>query len=86
MPSAGEDRVERLGESGIAVSEQKLDRGGPVAEVHHQIASDLSGPCTGRMRAHSRQVRPAGAMLNRDQGIDPGEEHGVHVPVMRSCA
>ena len=60
----GEDRVERGGEPGVSVSEQKLHGGGAVGEVHHQVAGSLGGPRTGRVRAHPDQRHPTGAMLD----------------------
>jgi hypothetical protein len=72
-------RDERPGEPRVTVSEQERDRGGALAEVHQQGAGGLSSPRTGRMRAHPDQICPAGAMRDGDQGVDPGEEHGVHV-------
>jgi hypothetical protein len=83
---SSEDPVERPGEPGIAVSEQKLDRGGPVAEVHHQVADDWSGPRPARMRGHSPQMRPARAMLDRNQGVDPGAERNTVSTCTKSMA
>jgi hypothetical protein len=82
----GEDHVERPGEPRIPVSEQEVDGGDTIAEVHQQVPSGLSGPGTGRVRRHPDQMCPAGTVLDRDQRVDPPEEHGVHVHVMRSCA
>ena len=42
-------------------------------EIHQQVAGGLSGPRTGRMRRHSDQMCPAGAMFDRDQCVDPFE-------------
>jgi hypothetical protein len=49
-----------------------------VVEVHQQGAGGLSGPRTGRVCGHSDQMCPAGAMLDRDQHVDPSEHHGVY--------
>jgi hypothetical protein len=86
MSSAGEDCVERPGEPGVSVPEQKFYGADAVGEVHHEVAGGLGGPRPGRMRAHPDQMYPAGAMLDRDQDVDPPEQDGVHVHVMRSCA
>jgi hypothetical protein len=75
----GEDRVECPGEPGIPVAEQELHGGDTVAKVHHQVASGLSGPGLGGMGADPDQMGPAGTVLDGDQGVDPGEKHGVHV-------
>jgi hypothetical protein len=32
------------------------------------------------MRAHPDQMCPAGAMLDRDQRVNPSEQHGIYVP------
>ena len=75
----GEDRVERPGESGVSASEQQRDGGGAVGEVHEQVAGGLGGPRPGRARGHIEQVCAAGTVLNRDQGVDPSQHHGIHV-------
>jgi hypothetical protein len=75
----GEDGIECLGVPGVAVAEQERDRGELVAEVHHEVAGGLSGPCAGGMRGYAEQVCPAGIVLDRDQRIESSEQHGVHV-------
>jgi len=80
----GEDRIERRGESGVSVSEQERQGAGTVGEIHQQVAGGLGGPCTGRMGTHPGQRRPAGAMLDRDQRVDPLEKHGIDVHKVHS--
>src|SRR5438270_415165 len=75
----GEDRIKGCGESGVPVSEQQLDRGDAVGEIHQEAAGGLGGPRTGWMCAHPNQMCPAGAMLDCDQRVDPSEQHGVYV-------
>jgi hypothetical protein len=75
----GEDRIERPGEPRIPVSEQKVNGGNTITEVHQQIPSGLGGPRTGRVRRHPGQMYPAGTVLDRDQRVNPPKEHGVHV-------
>jgi hypothetical protein len=75
----GEDRIEGCGEPGIPISEQQLDRGGAVGEIHQEVAGGLGGPRPGRMCGHPDQMCPAGAMLDRDQRVNPSEQHGVDV-------
>jgi hypothetical protein len=82
----GEDRVECPGKPRIPVSEQEVDGGDTIAVVHQQVPGSLGGPCTGGVRRHTGQMCPAGTVLDCDQRVDPGEKHGVHVQVMRSCA
>lgn len=69
----GEDRIEGCGEPTVPVPEQDRDRAGAVGEIHQQVAGGLSGPRTGRMRRHSDQMCPAGAMFDRDQCVDSFE-------------
>jgi hypothetical protein len=73
----GEDGIERRGEPGVAVLEQERDRG-EVAEVHHEVAGGVSGPCVGGMRRYAEQMRPAGIVLDRDQRRESSEQHSVH--------
>ena len=82
----GEDLVERAGEPGVTVSEEKDDGGDTVIEVHHEVPSGLGGPRPRWMRRHPGQMCPARAMLDGDQRVDSPEQHGVHMQVMRSCA
>ena len=72
----GEDRVERGGEPGVSIPEQDLHAGSGVGEVPQQGAGCLGGPRPGRMRGHAEQMSPAGAVLDRDQRVDPPENHG----------
>jgi hypothetical protein len=75
----GEDRIESSGKPGVPIPEQEPQAEGSVAEAHQQVASGLGGPRTARVRAHSDQKRSAGAMLDRDQRVDPPEQHGYPV-------
>jgi len=75
----GEDGVERLAESGVAVPEDELDGGEAVGEVHQQVAGGLGCPCSGRVRADPEQMCSAGTVLDRDQDVDPSERDGVYV-------
>jgi len=43
-----------------------------------QVAGSLGSPRPGRVRGHADQVCPAGAMLDRDQDVDPPEHDGVN--------
>jgi hypothetical protein len=72
----GEDRIECPGEARVSVSKQKRHGGGAVGE---QVAGGLGGPRAGRVRGHAEQMGPAGAVLDRDQRIEPSEKYGVHV-------
>lgn len=73
----GEDCVEPPGEPGVVISEQECDAGGAVGEVHRNVAGGWSDPCPGWVRGHAEQMCPAGAVLHRDQRIDPPEQHRV---------
>jgi len=75
---SGEDRIERPAEPGVLVPEQEREGGGVIGKVHQQSAGGLGGPRTGRVRGHAEQVCLAGAVLDRDQRVDPPENHGVH--------
>jgi hypothetical protein len=75
----GEDRVECLGEPAVSVSEQERYACGAVGDVPQQIPGGLGGPCTGRVRGHSCQRCPATTVLDRDQGVDSSQHHGVYV-------
>jgi hypothetical protein len=37
----GEDRVERRGEFRVAVTDEKPELAGPIAEAHHQVACGI---------------------------------------------
>jgi hypothetical protein len=80
----GEDRVERSGEPGIPISEQELHGGDRVAEIRHQVASSLSGPRTGRMRRDPGQMCPARTVFDRDQRVEPPEEHDIYMHEVHS--
>ena len=43
-----------------------------------QGAGGLSGPRPARVRGHAEQRGPAGAVLDRDQRVNPLQHHGVH--------
>jgi hypothetical protein len=45
----GEDRINGCGEPGVPVSEQRLDRGDAVGEIHQEVAGGLGGSRPGRM-------------------------------------
>jgi hypothetical protein len=75
----GEDRVECPGKPRIPVSEQEVNGGDTIAEVHQQVPGSLGGPCTSRVRRHPDQMSPAGTVLDCDQRVDPGDKHGAHV-------
>jgi hypothetical protein len=81
----GEDRVECPGEAKVSVSKQERHGGGAVGEVHEQVADGLGGPRAGRVRVHAEQRGPAGAVLDRDQRVEPSEKYGVPVQIMCSC-
>ena len=66
-----EDRIKGCGEPGVPVSEQQFDRGDAVGEIHQEVVGGLGGSRPGRMRAHPNQMCPAGAMLDRDQRVNP---------------
>jgi hypothetical protein len=43
-----------------------------LAEVHHQVAGLLDGPCPGRMQGDSEDADAPGGVLNHGQDICPG--------------
>jgi hypothetical protein len=51
-----EHRVERWGEFGVPVADEKPEFGGPVARVHQKIAGGLCGPGRSRMLGHTEDV------------------------------
>ena len=86
-PGAGEGGVERGRELAGAVADEKPERGGPVVEVHEQVAGLLGGPSSGGVAGRPEDVDVAGADLEGEEHVDPfqgdravdvEEVHGQH--------
>jgi hypothetical protein len=75
---AGEQGVESAAELGVSVPDQEPNAGGPVGQVHHQVASLLGNPLAGGVGRDAQQMNPPGGELDREQYIQPGEQQRVH--------
>jgi len=51
----------------------------PLVEAEGEVAGLLHGPLAGRVRGHTAEVHPAGAVLDEHQDIQSLAQHGVHV-------
>jgi hypothetical protein len=79
MSSAAKTASNALVNRESRVPEQTRQGGDSLSEVPQQIAGGLGGPCPARRGAHPEQMRPAGAMLDRDQNLDPLEDDGLYL-------
>jgi hypothetical protein len=61
------------------IPDQELDRSRQLAQVHQEVTRCLGRPHAVGVRGDAGQVRPAGAVLNDDQGVEAPEGHGVNV-------
>jgi hypothetical protein len=68
---AGEHGIKDVGELGIPVPDQELQRCHALAEVHQQIPRLLSHPGSARARRDSQKMHAAGGMLHEKQHIQP---------------
>ena len=66
---AGQDRVKGAGELPGPVADQEPEVGGPVAEVHQEIADLLGGPRPIRVCGDPEDVHVAGAGLDHEQAV-----------------
>ena len=62
---AGEDRVEGGGELAVPIADHEPEPGGATAEVHEQVAGQLSDPGPRRMGDDPGDVHAAAAVLRR---------------------
>ena len=62
-----------------AVTDHESDVLEPLAEGEGEVAGLLHRPLAGGMCGHPAEVHPAGAVLNKNQDVQPVQQHGVHV-------
>src|SRR6266487_451584 len=75
----GEHRVERSGELRVAIADQELERAGPLAEVHDQVACLLRDPRACRMAGNAEDVDASGVELDHEEHMQPSEQDSVDV-------
>ncbi|MEE4589159.1 hypothetical protein V2K49_40065 [Streptomyces sp. DSM 41602] len=67
---AGEDGVERGGKFAVPVTDEEPEAPSPVAEVHEQIAGELSDPCAGRVGGDAQDVNAPGGSLHDEEDVE----------------
>jgi hypothetical protein len=72
-----EDRVERGGELGVPVVEQKSQVIGAFVEGHQQVAGLLGDPGTGGVGGAAGDVDLPGSQFQEEQYVQSLEEHGI---------
>ncbi|MER6145881.1 hypothetical protein ABT174_38715 [Streptomyces sparsogenes] len=76
---AGEDGVERGGELAVPVTDEEPEAPSAVAEVHEQIARELSDPCAGGTGCDAQDMDAPGGDLHDEEDIETLEEDGLHM-------
>jgi hypothetical protein len=72
----GEHAVERRGELRVAVTDQEPDRGGPLAQIHQQIACLLRDPRPAGMTGNAEDVHAPGADFHHEELIRTADAAG----------
>ena len=75
----GEDGVERCGELAVSVTDEEPEAPSPVAEVHEQVAGELSDPCAGWVGGDTQDMDASGLDLHDEEDVEAFEEDGLHV-------
>jgi hypothetical protein len=68
-PGVGEDPVEQGRELRVPVTDQILDPGACLVQVHHEIPGDLAHPGSCRVRGGAEDTDPAGGVLDHGQDV-----------------
>jgi hypothetical protein len=74
-----DDGVECGGEVRSPVADQERKVSELLIEADGEVAGLLHGPLAGRVRGHTAEVHPAGAVLDEHQDVEALQQHGVHV-------
>jgi len=64
----GEHGIETSDELGVAIPDQQTQSIDTIAKVHEQIVGLLGHPRAGRVGRHAREMHPAGAEPDEEQG------------------
>jgi hypothetical protein len=75
---ASEDLVERGGELGVTVADEKPEGAYPAGEVHEQVAGLLGCPCPVWVPGYPEDAHPPCGHLHDEQDIQPLEENCIH--------
>ena len=75
----GEHRVERGGELGVAVPDEKPKTLSGVVEVHAEVAGLLGQPGAGRVAGDTQDVHAAGGVLDDEERVQPVQGDGVEM-------
>ncbi|MEU5106179.1 hypothetical protein AB0H07_28575 [Streptomyces sp. NPDC021354] len=78
-PVTSRPRVERGGELAVTIPDEEPEAPSPVAEVHEQIAGELSDPCARRVGGDAQDVNAPGGSLHDEEDVETFEEDGLHV-------
>jgi hypothetical protein len=65
--------------SRVAIADQEPDRGGPLAQVHNQVACLLRDPRPARMTGNPEDVHTPGVELHHEEHIQPSQQDSVDV-------
>jgi hypothetical protein len=68
-----EHLIEQRGELAVPITNQKLERPGPLPQIHHQVPGLLRDPASGRMCGDTQDMHPAGGVLDDREAVQPGE-------------
>src|SRR5215472_4201205 len=61
------------------VTDQELEAGGLITEVHQQVAGLLGHPRAGGVGGDARQVDAPGGVFDEEHGMRAAQEHGIDV-------
>jgi hypothetical protein len=68
-----EHLIEQCSELVVPITNQELERPGPLPQVHHQIPGLLGNPASRRIRGDAQDMDPAGGVLDDREAVQPGE-------------
>jgi hypothetical protein len=77
-PLRSQDHVEHGGEPGITIADQEPEPGDILTDLHDQVSGLLCDPRPHWMRRHPEHMDPTGRDLDREQDVQPLEQHRVH--------
>ena len=75
---SGEHLIEQRGELAVSGPDQKSEVAGAIAQVEHQVAGLLGGPCGRRVRCDSQHVDAARGVFDYGEAVQPGESDRLH--------